>query len=36
MVASRSGGFQEGFEADAEILVVLEAVEQGDKVQEDC
>src|SRR5688500_14103908 len=34
MVASHSGRFQEGFEADAEIQLVLEAVEQGDLVQQ--
>ena len=32
---SWSGGFEEGLEADAEILVVHEAVEQGDLVDED-
>src|SRR3954451_20227830 len=35
MTASRSSGFQEGLEADAEILAVLEAVEQGQLVDED-
>ena len=30
-----SGGLQEGFEADAEILLVLEAVEQGHLADED-
>src|SRR5215203_412268 len=30
--ASRSGGFQEGLEADAEVLVVLEAIEQGELI----
>src|SRR4051812_10796300 len=34
MVASRSGGFQEGFEADAEILLMFEAIEQGQLVDE--
>ena len=35
MVASRSGGFEEGREADAEIAAVLGAVQQGELVDED-
>jgi hypothetical protein len=34
-MASRSGGFQDGLEAVAEILVVLEAVEHGQLIDED-
>src|SRR5215212_10688803 len=33
--ASRSGRFEEGLEADAEVLVVLEAIEQGELMDED-
>lgn len=33
-MASRSGGFQEGFEADPEVLSVLQAVEQGHLIEE--
>src|SRR3954454_18498631 len=35
MTGSRSSGFEEGFEADAEILAVFEAVEQGELIDED-
>src|SRR5687768_5174304 len=35
MASSRSSCFQEGLEADAEILAVFEAVEQGQLVDED-
>src|SRR5215210_6999849 len=34
MWASRSGGFEEGLEADAEILLMLEAIEQGQLIDE--
>src|SRR5690348_144673 len=34
-MAERSGGLEEGFEADAEILMMLEAVEQGQLIDED-
>jgi hypothetical protein len=33
--SSMLSGLEEGFEADAEILVVLEAVEQGELVEAD-
>jgi hypothetical protein len=34
-MASRSAGVEGGFEADAEILAVLETVEQGHLIEED-
>src|SRR5215471_1589456 len=34
-MVSRSGGLEEGFEANAELLAVLEAVEQGELIDED-
>jgi len=35
MASTRSGGLEECFEADPEILLVLEAVEQGELIGED-